>query len=592
MTVFAAAAGLVGCSTSHGASPSRDAGGDGRTGVDARADHRSPPDTGSRDAGPKDVRAPDASSGGARSKDAAGRDVATREASLPDTGARDARLADAPARDVTPGEGGTHDAASPDASDSGTDGTAPTATLISISPLTLTPPFSTAVHDYYVRCVAGTNTLTVTMTAAPGSTIALQQPTTTPASTAQTTTVAVAENEAVVVGVTTSGVTDPYWVRCLPHDFPTLQMTPHPEAGTPTPGYYLVGNLTVAPGDQGYAVVLDGNGVPVWYHTTVTRGGAVDVENLVPGTISYVADLGPTFGDVTGQFELHDLDAGTTTYVEPSGSPLNEHELRALPNGDYLVFASPIATGVDLTGLDSYGPDADVIGCDIQEVDPTGAEVWLWTGTDHFGAVQDSVWPEAMNIDGTTVVDAFHCNSIDVAPNGDLLVSARQMDSVFMVSRSTGAVLWKMGGATYTVEGAPYITVENDPMTSFRGQHDARLLPEGGVSLFDDQTGTAGPARGVIYSVDVDAGTATMVWQYVGKGTSSAMGSFRVQADGSRVIGWGLNQDGDLAFTELGPDGADLLDFRFPDGTQSYRAIKIPTSAFDIDLLRATAGAD
>src|SRR5208337_5415805 len=98
-----------------------------------------------------------------------------------------------------------------------------------------------------------------------------------------------------------------------------------------------------------------------------------------------------------------------------------------------------------------------------------------------------------------------------------------------------GAVLWKMGGSPYTVEGAPYITVENDPLTSFHGQHDARLLADGEISLFDDQSGKPGPARAVIYAVDADAGTATVAWQYQGTSTSSAMGSFRVQPDGSRI---------------------------------------------------------
>ena len=68
------------------------------------------------------------------------------------------------------------------------------------------------------------------------------------------------------------------------------------------------------------------------------------------------------------------------------------------------------------------------------------------------------------------------------------------------------------------------------------------------------------------------------------------MGSFRILPDGSRVIGWGIPGGGDPAITEVDKNGNDLLEFLFPDGTQSYRAIKVPTSAFDIDLLRATAG--
>ncbi len=615
MTVLLMAASGVACSATVAGPRTGDGGRDGPHAVDVGVDRMSPKETGTepasaKDAGaghssskdadladakpadgsPNDAGAKDARTKDAGRKDAPARDAGTKDATTKDATSKDASKREATSMDASPGDGGSHDAGYGDAADAGADGAPSMATRISISPLTLVPPFSTSIQDYYVRCQAGTNMLTVTMTAAPGSTIALIEPTTTPPSTDASTTLPVTESEAIVVGVTTSGITEPYWIRCLPHDFPRLQMMPYPEAGTPTPGYYLVGNLVVAPGDQGYAMLLDGNGVPLWYHTTQTGGGAVDVDNIVPGTISYVPDIGATFASSSGQFELHDLEAGTTTYVEPDGMPLDEHELQVLPNGHFLVFANPIIAGVDLTGLDNFGPDASIIGCDIQEIDGAGALVWEWDATDHFDPVQDSIWPEGMSLAGVMIVDVFHCNSIDIDTNGNLLVSARQMDSIFMVSKGTGAVLWKMGGSTYTKEGAPYIAIENDPMTEFYGQHDARLLPEGGISMFDDQTGHAGPARAVIYSLDVDAGTATMAWQYQGTRVSYAMGSFRMQADGSRVIGWGMNGIQTLAFTELDVDGNDLLDFHFPDGTQSYRAIKIPTSAFDIDLLRATAG--
>jgi hypothetical protein len=584
-----------------------DAGRQDATAKDAAPHEASPADAGPGDAPPKDAARQDASGGHERATDAAGGDGSAKDASSRDStkeggGTEDASrrdasreeggagATDASAGDAASLEGGSGDAVPADAADAGTK--TPGFTSIAISPLRLSPTFSTTVHDYYVRCSAGDNTLTVAMTAAPDSTIALAQPTTTTASTENTVTLTVSENGAIVVDVTTAGTTAAYWIRCLPHDFPRLQMTLHADAGTATPGYYLVGNLTVVPGDRGYAIALDGNGVPVWYGTTMSGAGAVNVDNIVPGTISYVGDLGVTFGDSSGEYELHDLDAGTTTHVEPSGVPLDEHELRALPNGDYLVFGNPIVTGVNLTGLDGYGANEDIIDCEIQEVDPTGMEVWEWSAMDHLDPVLDSIWPESMTMAGTTVVDVFHCNSIDVAPDGDLLVSARQTDSVFMVSRSSGAILWKMGGSTYTKDGAPYVTVVDDPMTSFHGQHDARLLASDEVSMFDDQTERAGPARAVIYTVNLTAGTATMAWQHEGTATSAAMGSFRIESDGARVIGWGMNVGGFVAFTELDLNGNDLLDFSFPDGTQSYRAIKVPTSAFDINLLRATAGAD
>jgi len=486
----------------------------------------------------------------------------------------------------------------PDAADSATEeagsseATAnPATTSVTITPLPLWPGFDATIHDYYVRCEAGPNTLAVSMTAAPGSTAAMIKPVATPASRSRTTTVTVNEGNAIVVGITTGAATEQYWIRCLPSDFPLLHVNVNTDAGTPTPGYYLLGDVLQAAGEGGYAMAVDTNGVPVWYQTTSNGLGAVNVDTVTPGTFSFVPNLNPTYASFAGHYELHDLLAGTQAAVESAGIPLDMHELRHLANGDYLVLADPIATGVDLTGLGSFGVGEDMIGCDIQEIDATGAKVWQWTATDHFDPVQDSTWAQTVTVDGKTVVDPFHCNSIDVDPNGNLLVSSRHMDSVFLVSRASGAVLWKMGGATYSKDGAPYLAVKGDPLTSFLRQHDARLLPNGDVSMFDDQTSMSTPARGVIYSVDVAAGTATMVWQYQGTQSSLAMGSFRVLEDGSRVVGWGVGGAPNRAFTEVDVNGNDLLDFEFPDGDASYRAVKISTASFDINLLRATTGA-
>ena len=245
--------------------------------------------------------------------------------------------------------------------------------------------------------------------------------------------------------------------------------------------------------------------------------------------------------------------------------------------------------------------------------------MWTWTCSDHLDPVADCVWPAvalgATAPDGGVVVDTFHCNSIDVDPaNGNLLVSARQMDSVFYIDKSTGTVLWKMGGAAYTKDGATYIPVA-DP---FFEQHDARLQPgwkatcsggSGQISVFDDETGLPGPARAVIYDVEVvyaDGGTtgdcetaedaganrATVAWQRQGPISADALGSFRILADGSRVIGWGIGGTNHPIFTEVDVEGHDLLDFDldYLGGNASYRAIKVPLTAFDLEALRSTAG--
>src|SRR5262249_26371625 len=155
---------------------------------------------------------------------------------------------------------------------------------------------------------------------------------------------------------------------------------------------------------------------------------------------------------------------------------------------------------------------------------------------DHIDPVRESTLPG-----GGAVVDVYHCNSIDVNADGDVLVSARHTDSLFLISKATGQIVWKLGGTAYSQDGAQLIAIQNDPHVAFYRQHDARFRPNGNISLFDDQSGKPGPARGVEYQLDLAAGTAQVVWQYEGSASSAAMGSFRRYADGTNLVGWGFS---------------------------------------------------
>jgi hypothetical protein len=187
------------------------------------------------------------------------------------------------------------------------------------------------------------------------------------------------------------------------------------------------------------------------------------------------------------------------------------------------------------------------------------------------------------------VVDVYHFNSIDEASNGDLLVSARHLDAVFLIDRTTNKVKWKLGGAAYSKDGAQLLHFNQDG--GFFRQHDARFLPNGQISLFDDETAKPGPARGVTYSLDFVNAAASVTWQYAGPVTSTAMGSTRVYADGDTVIGWGFPSSGTLAFTEVNAAGHAVLNLSLTQGDRSYRVVKVPTSSLDIGVLRQAAGA-
>jgi Arylsulfotransferase (ASST) len=429
---------------------------------------------------------------------------------------------------------------------------------LEVAPLTLVPPFSPSIFDYYVRCAAGDNPVTITVRGDSGS---------------YTLSVDLEEDHAAVVA-------GQYWIRCLAHDFPAITVEAHPDAGAPTPGLYLVNSGS-------FVAVFDTNGTPVWYE----RGTMVlNLDAPAVNTLSFMTGATAPFGtSLASQFVVYALDQGTKTPFTAVNGPTDAHEFQSLPNGDRLLFTYPIETGVDLTGLGTYSAGQSIADCMVQEVDAQGNLVWSWLATDHVDPVKESVEPAGDPVNGVTVIDVFHCNSIDVDSSGNLLVSMRQANAIFYIERSTGKVLWKLNGTAYNKDGAALVAIMGDPQTQFTEQHDARFRPNGNVSLFDDHTTGGGVARGVEYAIDHTSGTATVAWQFLGIGASRYEGSFRRYDDGASVIGWGYVANDPRVVTEVNASGQDVLDIALPGMQQSYRAVKVSPSQLDLNVLRKTA---
>jgi hypothetical protein len=434
-----------------------------------------------------------------------------------------------------------------DAGSAGTTSVPGEVSALTTSPLTLTPGFATSTTDYYVRCLAGQNQLSLTTTDESGT----------------------STRDLTLLPDQSVSVADRYWIRCLPPDFPVMTVT---GSGVPTPGYYLVDSAY-------YGIVFDTHGVPVWY----TRGNnTINLDSPAVDTISLMPNYGVGAG---ARFEVRNLDSDLTTVFQAAGGEQTDpHEFQALPNGNHLLIATPIKPGVDLTGLQQFGANQNLLDCEIQELDPAGNLVWSWSASDHVDPVLESLEP----LDQVTSVDVYHCNAIEPDASGNLLVSMRETNALFYIDRDSGQVVWKLGGSAYNKDGAALIQVENDPQTTFVMQHDARFRPNGNVTLFDDHSEGTGVARGVEYAIDHEAGVATPVFQYLGTAASGFEGGFRRYDDGESVIAWGHVPNDPRILTEIDADGHDVFDIAFADAEVNYRAIKVPLTQFNLPTLRAT----
>ena len=179
-----------------------------------------------------------------------------------------------------------------------------------------------------------------------------------------------------------------------------------------------------------------------------------DATLLSDNTIAFMAAGGGYATNPSGGWEIRRLDGSLVRTVRTVGSPTDFHELQQLPNGDFLLDTYVPRDNVDLS---PYGgpSNATVVDGEIQEIAPDGSLVWSWNTKDHVSLSEvGRWWPTVLQSpttlpDGRVAYDPVHINAIE--PDGDsLLVSLRQTDAIYRISRSDGSIQWKLGGHHHT----------------------------------------------------------------------------------------------------------------------------------------------
>ncbi len=245
------------------------------------------------------------------------------------------------------------------------------------------------------------------------------------------------------------------------------------------------------------------------------------------------------------------------------------HDFSLTDRGTALFTTYGTATG-DLSGAGGSSSGSYFYG-EVQEVDvATGRLVFSWRCDDHVDFVESYVTPPS---DPTRPWDYFHLNSVAVDPSdGNIVVSSRNCWGIYKVDRSTGALLWRLGGKRSDFSmGAG---------TRFAYQHDVTPQPDGTYTIFDNEGSpwVRPPSRGLAIAVDESRRTATLVRQRVHSPPvrSGSLGSVQELAGGHTFIGWGTS----TYFTEYDPSGRVVTDAHLAgDGILSYRAFKQPWSA-------------
>lgn len=121
------------------------------------------------------------------------------------------------------------------------------------------------------------------------------------------------------------------------------------------------------------------------------------------------------------------------------------------------------------------GLKVDILDDVIEEIDiETGKSLFLWHTADHIDARES--YKSYTRVEGksyTKRVDPWHVNAVSKTPEGDIVVSSRNLQSVWCIDHNTGRIKWKLGGKASSFKFDP-------PSARFHWQHDARFHMLGG----------------------------------------------------------------------------------------------------------------
>jgi Ca2+-binding RTX toxin-like protein len=431
----------------------------------------------------------------------------------------------------------------------------------------LTPAFDPEVSDYTVRC-DGTP-LALAVAAAPGDTVAVDGGV--EQSGSFETEVPLEAEQEFGFSVDGAGAPRDFHVRCLPSNFPAWE---YESLRQPSHEFYVV-SPSLFTGSGPFAVIFDANGVPVWWHAD-SPAPPSDAKVLANGNVVWWGS--PPGGDA---YEIRDLEGNLLPPVRFSTGRIDSHEFQVTPDGNYLITSYQPRKHVDLSAYGG-GVDATVVDAAIEEVTPTGTVLWEWSTAGHIGLEETGRWwPTALA--GAEGADIVHMNAVEPVGNDAVLISLRHTDAVYKIDKTSGKILWKLGG-TWTPKS---LAVKGDPEGAYPlgGQHDVRLQPDGTITIHDNRTNLPGSPRGVRYEIDEGAKTATLVEAVTDPLAPSSFccGSSRRSADGSWLFSWG----GRSLVTEFDAAGQRNFKLGFGGTAFSYRAVPVPAGAFGIEDLRA-----
>ncbi|MBM2816160.1 MAG: hypothetical protein HW421_2922 [Ignavibacteria bacterium] len=297
----------------------------------------------------------------------------------------------------------------------------------------------------------------------------------------------------------------------------------HPSSGYLFLGPFVTGALSLS----------DNTGTPVKLLNVNSLGpDYVNVVMQPNGTVTYFDAIN------NKHYALNENLAVVDSFSCGNELRTDFHDLKVLPNG-YALLLADVDSIIDMRQFIQNGnPRARVKGFIIQQIDRYKNVVFRWNSFEHIPVTDatddiDLTAPEILYI---------HCNSVELAPDGNLLLSSRHLDEITKINISSGQIIWRMGGKKCKNNQFTFINDSVNGFFGFSHQHDVQVLPNGHLLLLDNGNLKPTPyTRAVEYEVNEANMTVRKVWEY--RNTPDVfdpfMGSVQRLPNGNTVIGWG-----------------------------------------------------
>jgi hypothetical protein len=272
----------------------------------------------------------------------------------------------------------------------------------------------------------------------------------------------------------------------LPADLPRYSA-----AGVdPAPGY-----VVFAAGRYGLAI--DNTGRVVWYRRFPYGPGLTFTAQPNGRYFARPSHPPPQQADPAPWVELDPLGNITRTFGCAHGLSARFHDLIASPDGSYWLLCDETRS-MDLSAVGGV-VSARVTGTGVQHIAADATLLFNWSPFDHFGLTDGDPRDRA----GASV-NWTHGNALDLAADGNLIVSFRNLREITKIDASTGTVIWRLGGRRNQ------FTFLDAPEKGFAAQHGVRAIAPGALLLLDN-LGDTTESRAERYAIDEGKRTARLV---------------------------------------------------------------------------------